>query len=158
MILLACEACRRALRVTGDLEEANALVGPNSDQWPDRFICQDCGGRVLGALTAEATEDALRALAVRDVTPQEAFAALQGLGLPEERICCAEVIEPLLGAHGVQAKGRQLTGSTPRYVLDELVLPDGTRICLGASPQGALVYRVVTPHSYAQKELEAADG
>jgi hypothetical protein len=37
-----------------------------------------------------------------------------------------------------------------RFFLDSIELPDGTKLHLGASPQGACIYRITKPHSYAR--------
>lgn len=148
MIFIACDSCCSALRVTGDVSEVDQLVGQRSEYWPDKYKCYSCGADAVGFLTPEVSALAMAKLHVVDVTAQEAFAALNGLGVPSERTCCEEVIRPLFEAQGLTVRGRTFRGQ-PRMCLDEIVFPDGTRLFLGASPQGAVIYRITKPHSYA---------
>lgn len=147
MILIACTHCRKALRVTGELDELEPLVGQRSEYWPDKYPCYCCGGTAAGFLVPEISEAAHASLSITDVTPQEAFAALNGLGLPDERTCCAEVVEPFFEKQGIKVHGFQPRG-TMRYLVSELEFPDGTKMFFGTSPQGALIYRITKKHSY----------
>lgn len=149
MISIVCTACKVALSVVGDVTEVDQLVGQCSEFWKDSYTCFRCNGRAEGFLTAEISAAALRELQVYNVTSLEAFAAMNGLGIPEERNCCGDVITPLLAALGVKAHGKEYRG-VPRFFLDSLELPDGTKLHLGASPQGACIYRITKPHSYAR--------
>lgn len=155
MILIACTTCRKALRVSGDLGEMEPLVGQGSEYWPDKYPCFHCEGTAAGFLAPEISAAAMASLAITDVTVQEAFAALNGLGVPEERTCCAEVVEPLFEKQGIKVHGRQPRGTT-RYLVAELEFPDGSRMFFGTSPQGALIYRITKKHSYL-KAVETAD-
>ena len=67
--------------------------------------------------------------------------------------CCAEVIEPLFEECGIKVHGRQLRGKT-RYFVNYFEMPNGTRLYLGASPAGALIYRISKKHSYAEAVSE----
>lgn len=147
MIAIVCIACKKSLHVVGEMSEVDQLVGQRSDYWPDKYKCFSCNGAATGFLSPEISFAALAELDVYHVTPQEAFAALNGLGIPDERTCCADVIVPLLEAVGLKVKGKEFRGMT-RYFLDELELPDGTKLHFGASPQGAAIYRITKPHSY----------
>ena len=147
MITIACTTCSHALRVIGEAHEVDALVGAGSDQWPDKFTCFRCGEPALGVLTPEVSALADRALLLHLVNPQQAFAALHGMGLPSEATCCKEVIEPMFEACGIKVKGRQLP-STTRYVVHELTFPDGRTVYLGSSVAGPMVYRITEKHSY----------
>lgn len=149
MILIVCNKCSCGLQVVGEPSEVDHLVGIRSGFWPDKYTCFRCSGTAAGYLTAEVSQAALSVLDVKRVTSAEAFIALNGLGIPEERTCCEEVLLPLLRQCGVRVVGKPAGGTY--YVIDELVLPDGTRVCLGASPKGAVVYRIVKPHSYTDK-------
>lgn len=149
MITIACTKCAHAIRVVGDVSEVDQLVGQRSDFWPDKYVCFHCGERCEGFLTPEISEFVLAKLNIFDLTPNEAFAALNGMGVPSEHTCCADVVVPLLEAQGIKVKGRELRGQQ-RYFLDEIHLPDGTKLFFGASPQGAVIYRITKPHSYVQ--------
>jgi hypothetical protein len=110
----------------------------------------------VGYLTPEVSPLVFQTLIVTDVNPDEAFAALNGLGVPAERTCCEEVILPYFEQVGLRVKGKQLRGQT-RYILEELTFPDGTRMQVGPSPQGAVIYRIVKPHSYVSTMKETLD-
>lgn len=147
MISIVCIDCKKAIRVVGEVSEVDQLLGQRSEYWPDKYPCFSCGQLVMGYLTPEVSSVAFAELQVYDLPVTEAFAALNGLGLPEERTCCADVVVPLLESVGLKVRGKEYRGLA-RYFIDELELPDGTRLFLGASPQGAAVYRVTKPHSY----------
>lgn len=149
MIAIVCTACKKMLNVVGEVSEVDMLVGQRSDFWPNKYVCFSCSGPAEGFLTPEVSAAAIRELDVYDVTPQEAFAALGGLGIPAERTCCADVVVPLFEAVGLKVKGKELRGMT-RYFLDEIEMPDGTKLFLGASPHGAVIYRITRPHSYVR--------
>lgn len=149
MITIACTTCSKALNVIGEVTEVDVLLGQRSEYWPDKYVCFSCGSKAQGFLTPEISAAAMAKLDAYDVSAQEAFAALNGLGLPSERVCCADVIVPLLEQLGLKVKGKELRG-VQRYFLDELELPDGTKLHFGASPHGAAIYRVTKPHSYRE--------
>lgn len=152
MITIACTSasCAHALRVIGDEVETERLVGGGSTFHPDKYRCFNCGGAAQCFLSVEVSSLAERALVVTEATPQEAFAALNGMGLPSESTCCAEVLTALFEAQGIKVKGRQLP-HTMRYVVDQLTFPDGRTVHLGASPFGALAYRITNKHSYVEE-------
>jgi hypothetical protein len=84
------------------------------------------------------------------LTPQEAFVAFAGGGLPEESECSAARVAQLLkGARVKDVTTRHIQG-TSRCALDSIELEDGTKLYLGASTHGASVYRVQAPHSYTR--------
>lgn len=149
MIFIACTRCLAALQVVDDIDASDQLVGQQSDFWPDKYTCFACGEPAVGALTPQVSATIMARAHIVNVTAAEAFAALNGLGVPEERTCCEEVVVPYFAAQGIKVKGKQLRGQL-RYVVNELVFPDGSRMCFGVSPQGAVVYRVAKPHSYAK--------
>ena len=154
MITIACLKCSHALRVIGDDKEAHALVGEGCELWPDKFRCFDCGAKAQGVLTSEISEAEEQRLIVHELTPQEAFAAIKGMGIPEEHTCCAEVLEAMFEAVGIKVKGRPLHG-TKRYVVDSLTFPDGRTVHLGASMMGALAFRITKKHSYVRAAEES---
>jgi hypothetical protein len=152
-MILACTACSSALRVGGDPAEGRGLVGQESEFWPDRYPCFRCGGRAEAFAEPEVSPEALRALSIVNVTAEEAYAALLGLGTPEERAVSDELVEGLFRAHGARVRGRQIAGVL-RYVVDFIELSCGTRIHFAPSPQGAVIYRVTKRHGYAARVLE----
>lgn len=149
MIAIVCTGCAHCLHVVGDVSEVDQLVGQRSDFWPDKYPCWNCGSQAQGFLSPEISAAAMEKLQIFHLTPQEAFAALMGMGLPEERKCCAEVVEALLQGVGLKVKGKEFRG-LDRYFIDQIELADGTKLFLGSSPQGACVYRITKPHSYTK--------
>lgn len=151
MMLIVCTHCRLALRVIGDQGEIESLIGRMSELAQLGYPCAGCGRQTEAIRETEADPEALSRMKVVDATPHEAFAAVYGLGLPSERACEPAVIDELLRTHRiVGVKLRPVPGSR-RCCIDELTLEDGTRMFLGASSQGALVYRIVNRSSYAER-------
>ena len=132
----------------GDPEEIENLLGERSEFWPDKYKCHACGKPAQYCLTAEVSELAFAKLHVTDLTAQEAYASLNGFGLPDERVCCEEVVLPLFAQAGIKVKGGRPRGHT-FFRLEELTFADGTTLFLAPSAQGAVIYRVRKPHSYA---------
>jgi hypothetical protein len=92
----------------------------------------------------------LALLEVIDLSPKEAFMALNGLGLPPEQHCNLASVTLLLRETPIRlVRGVDIPG-TERCMIDHLELWDGTKVYLGASSHGAVVYRVAPPFSYAK--------
>lgn len=151
MICIVCNGgCGHALRVNGEVQDVDLLVGKRSDFWPNKYTCFHCDAPATGFLTPEVSPEVLAMLVVVDVTAEEAFAALNGMGVPDERTCCAEVVIPYFEEQGLKVKGRQPRGVS-RFILEEIEFPDGTKMFLAPSPQGATIYRITKKHSYVEK-------
>lgn len=149
MIFILCPRCRCALRVTGDAAEVYSLVGPESDFWPDKFMCFKCMKPAHGFLEGEVSIQAQ--IEVHEVSAQEAIAAIHGLGLPSEREVDKLIVDALLREHPVRRiAGKDVPGGQ-RVLLDYIELWDGTRLHFGGSNDGAVIYRITRPHSYAEK-------
>lgn len=149
MILILCPRCKCALRVTGDLNEAYNLVGPSSEFWPDKFTCFRCEKPAQGFLESEVAIKAQ--IEIKEVSPQEAYAAIHGLGILEERDFDKLTIDALLREQPIRRIGGKDLAGGGRTVIDYLELWDGTRVHLGASHDGAVIYRITRPHSYVSK-------
>jgi hypothetical protein len=151
MITLACLQCRLALRTTGHYEEVDFLVGMHCPWYPDRYPCprRECPG-LMTLTDAIASEDLVH-LEIHDLTPQEAFQALQGLGLPSERVCRAEYVQQTVLGQTVVALDLQPIPNDNRCILHSLTLDSGYKIYLASSPQGAVVYRVAPPRSHVKE-------
>src|SRR4051812_10564032 len=87
MITLACLTCHLALQINGEHDELDYLIGIRSDWYPDRYPCPRSGCRGSMVLTDTIDPKALEQLEIHHLNPQEAFQALHGMGLPEERHC-----------------------------------------------------------------------
>lgn len=150
MILMLCLPCGFGLRVNGEPAEVMAVVGPQSDLWPKGFRCARCEAPIEAFLESQVAGAALAQMQITNVTPSEALAASNGLGLPVERACTLEEIHELFQSRGVKrVVGTNIPG-TQRCILDYLVLNDETKIYFGASTDGATVYRITRPHSYVE--------
>lgn len=143
---VVCSNCDSGLRVVGDAAEIKSLVSDRSDH-----PCFYCGCPcTVGAF---ADNDLLRVKNIRTVSPMEAHLAFEGMGLPSERECAAEIVETLLQSKQIKhAKVRSIP-NTGRSVIDSIGFEDGTVMYLGASTHGALVYRIRRPHTYKENAL-----
>lgn len=147
MVFFSCtsSSCPFVMSVQAtDDAEAAALIGPESDWYPDQYPCPICGERCV--CSTKLLDERRMQLSL---TPQEAFIAFAGGGLPDEQECSAAAVEKLLS--GAQVKGvcaRHIQG-TNRCTIDYLELEGGVRMYLGSSVHGACVYRVQGPQSYA---------
>ncbi len=153
MIVILCPRCLFAMRIIGKPEEVDMLVGSRSDYWPDKYTCPRCDGSARGVLEIEIDSKAMSKLDLVDLTPEEAFAALNGLGIPTEHKCFLEVVQALLKYPIKNVKGEDVPGTT-RSVIHSIELVDGTKIYLGSSPLGAVVYRITPPFSYKEMTRE----
>lgn len=160
MIVVVCIPCELAIRIMPtcvgngtSAQEVQQLVGTHSEYWPDKFPCVKCGKSARGMLEREADPRALKLMELRDLTPHEAFAAFNGLGLPEEQRCSLEAVQALLIAQPVRrVVGTDIRGCE-RTIIDSLELQDGTVVHFGAGAEGACIYRIVRPGSATQRAL-----
>lgn len=151
MIVVACSGCALALRVIGDPAEIHPLVGEQSEFWPNRYPCPRCGALAQGNVESALSASDLAHFKLVDLGPAELFAALNGLGLPNEKACSLAEIAALFKETPVRrVAGADIPGAE-RCVIHYFELWDGTRIYLGAAPEGAVVYRNVPPQSYLEK-------
>ena len=160
MILVICPECPFAMRVMPvrvtnlqSAQELDQLVGTRSSFWPDRYPCPRCGKYAWGSKENLTDPQTVQVREIQDATPQEAFAALNGLGLPDEQRCALEVVQQLLVEQPVRrVVGKNVRG-VERTIIDSLELWDGTKVYFGAGAEGAVIYRITRPHSYAAKVL-----
>ncbi len=150
MILVVCKQCKVGLRIApGEPGEAAGLFGPQSDFYPNRFPCFKCERPVAEFVTAiEAL--ALQTIEVFDVGPKEAFAAMNGLGLPGERDCSAAAVAQLFDENRVKRVKTRPIRNSHRCIVEFIEFDNGVRAYLGSSALGATIFRVAQPHSYAE--------
>lgn len=156
MITVSCPGCKHALEVHGDHAEIHSLVGAGSEFASSGYHCYNCGGDAVSCLTAQVSAAALRELIITRVNPQEAYAALNGFGVPAERVCCEDVVDPLFSSVGLTVKGGRVP-NTLLYRVEEITFPNGDTMFLAPSPLGVVIHRVRKRHSYAET-LEKTDG
>lgn len=160
MILIVCLPCAYAIRVmpsnvsdARSVQELEQLVGTRSEYWPNKYSCPRCDKPARGLLEQDADPRVLRAMHVQEATPQEAFAAMNGLGFPDEQKCSLEAVQALLLETPVRKViGKNVTGAE-RTIVDALELWDGTKVHFGAGAEGAVIYRITRPTSYAARVL-----
>jgi len=141
-----CTNCREGLRVVGELAEVKSLIEDRAEH-----RCYACGGECEVGLFAD--NDLIREKRIRTLTPMEAHLALEGLGLPEERECAAEIVVGVFQQKKVTNVLARSVPNTGRSVIDSIEFEDGTTVFLGSSTHGALVYRIRRPHSYTEAAL-----
>jgi len=155
MVFIACTytECDFVAQISGlDEEEAEYLIGPKSDWYPDRYPCPKCGERCACFIKLAEGDRVTHVL-----TAKEAFIAFSGAGMPGEQECSASRVEKLLTEHPITKVHTRHIRGTNRCTLDRLELADGTVLHLGSSTHGACVYRVVGAPTYAEEaELEEA--
>jgi len=150
VIYLFCEKCQLCLRVSpGSAGELDTLFGGE-----ETYPCPrpKCTGTVEVVPLLQFS--AASRLDIIDVTPHEAHAAINGLGMPGEKECSAAAVSKLLvDKRVVRVNAVQIRGSH-RCVLNMLELEDGTCVYIGSSAYGATVYRVAPKHSYVEANDE----
>lgn len=148
MIIIACATCSSALRVVGDFDEVQYLLGPQSDWYPDKYPCwKDCGGFAEYMQSIESA--ALGVLDLQDLTPHEAFVAFHGMGVPNERECSPSAVQEAFRSSPVKKVHARMIKGSHRSCVDLIELENGMKIFLGSSAHGAVVYRIAAPHLYA---------
>ena len=152
MITLACLTCHLAIRTTGETLEVDFLVGMKSEWYPDKYPCPSLECTGLMTLTDTIASEDLVDLELYDLTPQEAFQALNGLGLPTERGCSEENVLAAMVNQKIAALDLFTVTNTKHSILRSIQLENGYRIFFGAGPMGATVYRIAPPRSHV-KEL-----
>jgi hypothetical protein len=151
MILIICEPCSICLRVMGDAEEIDHLVGEKSDFWPNKFVCPTCEKTCVGVKEIDADPQVLNLLSLMDLGPEDAFKAMHGMGLPHEGDCRAPVVDELLRTQPIRKVKTKEIPHTHRCRVDWLELWDGTRMYFGAGAEGAVVYRITKPVSHVKR-------
>jgi hypothetical protein len=152
-MIIACLECYTALRILGETSELDALVGKDSEFWPDGYTCVACNKKCSSYAETDIEAGVLARMKIRDLTPQEAYAAQLGLGTPDEMVCDASTVRELFARPIKTVRGFTIPG-TSRFCLTEILLEDGICLYFGASTHGAVVYRISRPTSYAQRVLE----
>jgi rubredoxin len=154
-LVVTCEGCGSIYRVMQqhDGADVDLIVGEHSEFWPNKYTCPRCGARAAGA-----HEDALprgfQTVSIIDLTAEELLAALYALGLPEERKTALADVQGRLTKNWIAHVVGHDVAQTGRCCIDYLEMADGTKIYLGASTHGAVVYRVVSPASYVKRVEE----
>lgn len=149
MIHIVCLSCGFGLRVSpGVDDEVEGVIGPEDPWYPDRYPCQQCGE--LAGIVPNIDGGVFSKLNLIDVSPFEALAALNGLGLPQERECSPSAVENTLTGARIRRVATRVIKNSHRSVLEFIELEDGTRVYLASSTFGATVYRISPKGSYVE--------
>ena len=151
MIFVVCAICKTGLRISpGEVGESEGLFGRQSDYYPNSYPCFRCEMPIAQFIPAVDSKS-LQSIELFDVTPKEAFAAMNGLGIPGEQDCSATAVQQLFEVQQVKRVQTRPIRNSHRCIVDHIELGDGTKVYLGSSAMGATVYRVAKPHSYAEQ-------
>lgn len=151
-MLVPCMSCYAAVRVIDDPATTRMLVGPESEFWPNKYDCLSCGEKCEAISESDAEPAAIARMKLKDLSAQEYYAALLGLGTPDEMNCDASTVNELMKKPVKKVHGRQLP-NTQRFLLEAIELEDGTKLHFGAGAAGAVIYRITRPISYTEKAL-----
>lgn len=148
MIIIVWPKSKFAIRSVGDYEEVDHLLGRKSEWYPDKYPHPAASVGELGTLQNAIDARAIQELSIRDLSPQEAYAALNGLGMPEERDCGLTAVQKVFSEQKVKKVHARQVNRDNRTIIDSIEFEDGTRMYFAASPLGSIIYRVAQPHSY----------
>lgn len=152
MYIFVCDSCHSGFRVIeDDIDRARMLIGESSDV--GKVVCPRCAAALGRYREIEVDGTVMRRLKVTDLTTDEMYAALNGFGLPEEVQCSRRRVQEVLENTKIKkVVGRDTAAG--RFVIDSILFEDNKRMYLGASSEGAVVYRISEPYDYATKVLE----
>jgi hypothetical protein len=151
-MLVPCMKCYAVVRVIDDPTQIHLLVGQASEFWPDKYDCLVCGEKCEAISESDAEPAALARMKLKDLSAQEYYAALHGLGTPDEMKCDAPTVNELLSRPVKKVVGRQLP-NTERFLLETIEVEGGVKLHFGAGAAGAVIYRITRPISYTEKVL-----
>jgi len=147
---ILCNDCHRGIRVMGNSEDVEGMFGERS-YWHGKYKCYACES--MNVVAGPAGPEVHEKWTIITLDPHETHLAMEGMGIPEERECAAEiVIDQFLKFRITTVLARPIS-NTGRSVIDAFVFEDGTKMFLTASSHGAQVYRIRKPHSYV-KEMD----
>lgn len=153
MVTIVCsiQECRTAVRIQGEDGEMESLFGEGSEWYPDNFPCPRC--KAPSSIIDSISPAALKELTLTDVSAGEAYAAFNGLGLPEEHDCGPTAVADLLLKQRIVKADVGLIRGANRSVLRSLEFEDGTKMYLGSSPYGSTVFRLAPKRSIVEEVL-----
>ena len=144
-MILSCTRCQRVYRSVGDPQQDEQLLGEKSDWWPDKYVCPVCDGVMFARKEADVMAEVLASPTLQHFPVEELYAAMSGLGLPEQRLTGPQSVRAVLEGKRIRSVSVQPAGTSSRSVLDRIVLDDGTVIYLASGSYGATVYRIRGP-------------
>ncbi len=141
MIYVIWPKARLVVRVTGQPDRIGRLVGDGSPWYPDSYPCPLRGHHEDGVVAEAADASALGKVELRELTAEEAYVALSGLGFPEERDCRQCAVREQFELPVARVVTEPLPG-TDRTLIRSIVFDDGSELFLGAAAEGAIAYRL----------------
>jgi len=136
MITAVCIDCQLALRTICEPSEGTILMEAANEE---TAICPKCSGPV--EFYPSISDVAFNSMDIHDLNYKEMYAALHGLGLPEERECSPSAVRELFKKSIKSVDVTHLKGSH-RSLINSIEFVDGTTLYIGASPFGAIIYRI----------------
>ena len=145
---IKCSTCTFAMNVMGDSADLRRLVSAASTKEASCPQCDSTG--TLAAVDTWINGDA------HELEATEAYSAIHGLGLPEERKCTINEVLAVLRSGPVKniaavPINNDLRGS--RVVVQYLEMENGTRLYFGAGPGGAVIYRIRRKDAFTRGAL-----
>jgi len=159
-MITLCPQCATVVRVVGDPTQIDSLVGCDSQFWPSGYFCPNCGGGAVGVTGDRVSPEMLMGRPgeqLFELTPEEAFALHMGLGMPQERTCTERSLDEAL-KEGVTSWGLETDQMSGRVYIKWIGTSKGTRLCLGAGPCGAVVFRIRPAQRYSERVQDGATG
>jgi len=119
------------------------------ESWKGGLVCPRCS--MWNILVGEAvTPKASLGVLFKELTVMEAYAAFQGMGLPEELDCSPKVVRALFTEKRIKHVALRGIEGTARSTLETITLEDDTVIYLTCGGAGVTIYRIRRPHKYSE--------
>lgn len=144
-MLTICTTCLMAVRLLGKSPEDVAEMFPNQE-----LKCS-CGTAFEFLFENEVEARVFPKLRIVDLTLEEFFLYLEGMGLPEERLCSEEEVQKVFSTKKIKKVAVHTILNTTKSHIDHFVFEDGTKLYLGSSKHGAVVYRIAPPPNYVER-------
>lgn len=150
-MIFTCTRCRTVFRVFGDPLVVAYLVGKDSEFWPDRYRCPSCRSSLLPSEEKDVMPELLASPKIVHLEAEEAYAALMGIGLPEERKATLEAVRSVSVGHKVEAMGLEPVPNIDRTSVTWIRFDNGHTLYFAGGGAGAVIYRVKKPTSYVEQ-------
>jgi len=128
--------------------EQESLVGVGSEFYPDKYVCPRCNA----ACEVHRTYCKVDSRECLQLEADELYAALHGLGLPEQLDCAKATVEQLFRSRTCVRIGGHDLPHDRRIAIDYFEFDDGTRAYLACSSFGPVIYKVVRLPNYTKRK------
>jgi len=127
-----CRKCGSAVNVVGDAIRTKDLLG--RALWGEQDLpCVRCDGK------CERFPGSSEDPGASDLSPEEYFRALHGMGMPDEALCTPEMVAALLRDGVVDIVAEERSGRT---LLRKIITRGGLHIHFWVSTEGAIAYKI----------------